>query len=57
MFDVSPHHGGGQMDEAGEVDGFGDRPDWFISAMMSGADVAIFDLEDAVAPASKDIDP
>lgn len=32
----------------------GDRPDRFAKAVASGADVAILDLEDAVAPATKD---
>lgn len=33
----------------------GDRPDRFDKAAASGADIVILDLEDAVAPAAKDI--
>lgn len=32
----------------------GDRPERFAKALASGADVVIFDLEDAVALAAKD---
>jgi citrate lyase subunit beta/citryl-CoA lyase len=31
----------------------GDRPDRYVKAVASGADVVIIDLEDAVAPAAK----
>ncbi|MEO7058008.1 MAG: aldolase/citrate lyase family protein, partial [Caldimonas sp.] len=33
----------------------GDRPERFAKAMASGADAVIVDLEDAVAPAAKDL--